>query len=275
VDNELEVIRHQMEEKRASLADKLDALEGRVIETVQGATAEVSHVVAEVKTTVDSVTEGVKETVESVTTGVQETVESVKESLDFRDTIRRHPWTAVGGAFAVGCLGAYLLGHSSRRTAPQGTARPQTYSPPPEPVRAPPPETQAEPSALVEVGKTALTGLKGLAVGTLMGVLREVAVNALPDSLKNEVSGLLNEMTTKLGGKTLGDLGLTQSGTEQNTKGETHGNGNEAKMGRPLGSAQREDQEPVGQSDRRRVDAGRRGLRANDRAAQRANGKEP
>jgi ElaB/YqjD/DUF883 family membrane-anchored ribosome-binding protein len=274
VDNELEVIRHQMEEKRASLADKLDALEGRVMETVQGATAEVSHVVAEVKSTVDSVTEGVKETVESVTTGVQETVDSVKESLDFRDTIRRHPWSAVGGAFAVGCLGAYLLGHSSRRTAPQGTARPQTYSPPPEPVRAPAPETQAEPSALKEVAKTAMTGLQGLAVGALMGVIREVAVNALPDSLKNEVSGLLNEMTTKLGGKTLGDLGVTQNGTEVN-KGETHDHSNDAEMGRTMGSAQGQDQEPVGQFDRRRTDAGRRGLRANDRSAQRANGKEP
>jgi ElaB/YqjD/DUF883 family membrane-anchored ribosome-binding protein len=273
VDNELEVIRHQMEEKRASLADKLDALEGRVMETVQGATAEVSHVVEEVKSTVDSVTEGVKETVESVTTGVQETVESVKESLDFRDAIRRHPWTAVGGAFAVGCLGAYLLG-PSRRTAPQGTGRPETYSPLPTPVRASPPETEAEPSALKEVAKTAMTGLQGLAVGALMGVIREVAVNALPDALKNEVSGLLNEMTTKLGGKTLGDLGVTQNGTEAN-KGENDDDGNEAEMGRPLGSAQRQGQEPVGQSDRRRADTGRRGLRANDRSAQRANGKEP
>jgi len=274
VDNELEVIRHQMEEKRASLADKLDALEGRVMETVQGATAEVSHVVEEVKTTVASVTEGVKETVDSVTTGVQETVDSVKESLDFRDTIRRHPWTAVGGAFAVGCLGAYLLGPSSRRTAARETARPETSSPPPTPVRASPPETEAEPSALMEVGKAAMTGLQGLAVGALMGVIREVAVNALPASLKGEVSGLLNEMTTKLGGKTLGDLGVTQNGTEAN-KGETHDDGSEAEMGRTMGSAQRQDQEPVGQSDRRRADTGRRGLRANDRSAQRANGKEP
>ena len=92
MDNELEVIRHQMEEKRASLAEKLDALESQVLETVHEATSEVSHIVQEVKSTVDSVTEGVQETVvtvkETLTEGVQETVETVKQTLNLNDHIR-------------------------------------------------------------------------------------------------------------------------------------------------------------------------------------------
>jgi len=110
VDNELEVIRLQMEEKRVSLADKLDAVENLVRGTVEEATAEVTNIVQEVKSTVGTVTDEVKSTVSSVKEGVQETVASVKETLDLRDHIRRNPWLALGSAVAVGFGGAWLLG---------------------------------------------------------------------------------------------------------------------------------------------------------------------
>jgi len=263
VDNELEVIRHQMEEKRASLADKLDALENEVVQTVQLATAEVSHIVQDVKSTVDSVTEG-----------VQETVESVKDSLDIREAVRCHPWAALGGAFAVGLAGAWVLGPSSRQPAPRWDYRPETYGPPPEPTRPTTTQTPGEPSPLAEAASTALTGLKGLAIGVLMGVVREVVTNALPEAIKDETSRLLDQVTTQLGGKTFADLGVMQS-EKQTTTGDSNGNGNQTEMGRPLGSAPREDQEPVGQPDRRRADRDRRGLRTNDWRRQGANGKNP
>jgi len=134
VDNELEVIRHQMEEKRASLADKLEALESQVLETVHGATAEVSHIVEEVKSTVDTVTDGVQETVETVketlTEGVQETVATVKETLNVNDHIRRNPWLAMGGAVAAGIAAGYFLGPHSRRGSWESWRREETAAEP-------------------------------------------------------------------------------------------------------------------------------------------------
>jgi len=263
VDNELEVIRHQMEEKRASLTEKLDTLENEVFQTVREATAEVSHIVQDVKSTVNSVTEG-----------VQETVESVKESLDVREVVRRNPWTAMGGAFALGLAGGVWLGPSSRPEAPQREAVKDGYRPLPNGSRATTPEPSGEPSPLAEAARTAMTGLSGLAIGALMGVLREVVANALPPALKDEATTLLDQVTVKHGGKTFADLGVIQNEPKNGTKGASDGDPNATEMGRPLGSAQGEGQEPVGLSDRQRVETGRRGLRANDRSHQRTNGKD-
>jgi hypothetical protein len=263
VDNELEVIRHQMEEKRASLTDKLDALETEVFQTVHEATVGVSQIVHEVKSSVESVTEG-----------VHETVESVKESLDIREAIRRNPWTAMGGAFALGLAGGVWLGPSSRPQTPQRDASKDGYRPLANGSHPPSTEPPSEPSLLGEAARTAMTGLSGLAIGALMGVLREVVGNALPPALKNEATSLLDQVTVQLGGKTFADLGVTRNEPENGTKGASDVERNAPEMGRPLGSAQGAGQEPVGLSDRQRVETGRRGLRANDRSHQRANGKD-
>jgi len=289
VDNELEVIRHQMEEKRASLADKLDALENQVIDQVHDTTKEVtnivhevkegiSDVVQEVKSTVGTVVEDVKSTAESVTDGVKETVESVKDTFDFREHIRRHPWLSLGGAFAAGFAGAYLFAPSSR-TSRTGSwqphpAAPESLSDLSAPRRE---ETPSRPepapkqggsttdhllSVLGETGTQALTKVKELAVGTLMGLLGEVIANSLPANLKSEASNLMNDLTTKLGGK------IIDFSKNQPTEGERNDNGHQAEVGGAVGSVQRSDQEPVGQCDRRRIDPGPGGLRTNDWYAQ-------
>lgn len=226
MDNELEVIRLQMEEKRASLADKLEDLESRVMETVQGATAEVSHIVDEVKSTVNSVTEGVQETVETVketfTEGVHDTVETVKQTLNVPDHIRRHPWLAVGGAVAAGFAGGYLLGSPSRSkngswdshrldaaAAAEPAWSPQssrfTETPASRPAAEPASESAFGPalSAIEDAGMGALKTVRELAIGTLMGVLGQVAANSLPPFLKDEASKLVTDLTTRLGGKVL------------------------------------------------------------------------
>jgi len=292
VDNELEVIRHQMEEKRASLADKLDALENQVIETVQDTTSEVTNIVHEVKESVTEVVQGVKSTVDSVTEGVHETVESVKETFDIREHVRQHPWLALGGAVAAGFAGAYLLGPSSQPTPswswqpyPTGSGgasapsslsdlsapRREQPSPRPEPAREEGESTTDHIlSVLGETGTQALTKVKELSVGTLMGLLGEVVVNALPVALKSEATNLLKDLTTKLGGKII-DF---SKGSNQ-TEGGRNDDRNQAEMGRSLGTAHGSDQEPVGQRDRQRVDPGAGGLRANDWSAQGTDWKEP
>jgi ElaB/YqjD/DUF883 family membrane-anchored ribosome-binding protein len=263
VDNELEVIRHQMEEKRASLADKLEALETQVRETVQGATAEVSHIVEEVKSTVETVTGGVQETVETVketlTEGVQETVETVKQTLNLNDHIRRNPWLAMGGAVAAGFAAGYFLGPSRSRRGTWDSQRREESPAEPAPPWSPPASRFAEPpaapsasestfgpalSAIEEAGKEALGKVRELAVGALMGVLGQVAVNSLPPFLKEETSKLMNDLTTKLGGKVL-DL-----------------------------SHAFESQEGEAENDRNTSDRARSGFGANDRSAQRANGRD-
>jgi len=274
VDNELEVIRHQMEEKRASLADKLEALESQVMDTVQGATAEVSHIVEEVKSTVDSVTGGVQETVETVkdtlTEGVQQTVESVKQTLNVNDHIRRHPWLAVGGAVAAGFAGAYFLGRPERSTngswdsrrlqeasppapewSPQASRFAETPTSRPEPASAPAGESPFGPalSAIEEAGMEALNKVRELAVGTLMGVVGQVVANSLPPFLKDEASKLMTDLTTKLGGKVL-DLSHvfeSQEGAATTEEARTNRNPSERE---------------------------RSGIGANDRSTQKANRKD-
>jgi len=244
VDNELEVIRHQMEEKRASLADKLETLESRVMETVQGATSEVSHIVDEVKSTVDSVTEGVQNTVEAVketlTEGVQETVETVKQTLNVSDHIRNHPWMAVGGAVAAGFAGGYLLGPPKSSNGAwdshrleEAAAPAPAWSPPASrftetPASRPEPTSSASEStfgpavsAMEDAGMEALKKVRELAIGTLMGVLGQVAANSLPPFLKEEASKLVTDLTTRLGGKVLDLSHVFETREDNATSGES------------------------------------------------------
>ena len=73
MENEPEVIREQMQETRTGLAEKLEALEERVM----GVATAVSE-------TVENVKEGVEGTVESVKETVSETVETVKDTFNLR-----------------------------------------------------------------------------------------------------------------------------------------------------------------------------------------------
>jgi len=250
VDNELEVIRHQMEAKRASLAEKLDLVEHEVLEKVHEATSAATDVVQEVKSTVETVVDDVKSAAGSVTEGVQETVESVKETLDFRGHIRNHPWLAVSGSFAAGFAGAFLFGPSRPRSrtsrwahsswdslsshgeAPTSRPEPARSDYQPQPERAPEPESSSTGdstlSFLGEAGTEALHKLKGMAVGALMGVLGEVVVRSLPEALKPETSNIFRDLTTRLGGKTLDTGSLMDNLSElfQHGGGE-HGDGRE------------------------------------------------
>jgi ElaB/YqjD/DUF883 family membrane-anchored ribosome-binding protein len=197
VDNELEVIRHQMEEKRASLAEKLGALEDEVLETVHQATAAVSNTV-----------QGVTEAVDTVKETVEQTVESVKESLDFREVIRNHPWTAVGVSFAAGVAGGMLLESPSLPQSFTRTGYPQTNGFSPESSsRAPGNGAAASSSALTSslgsAGAEVFQTVKGLAIGTLMGVLSKVVGDAVPASMKPDVNRLFEDINNRLGGKKL------------------------------------------------------------------------
>jgi len=186
VDNELEVIHHEMEETRASLADKLDSLENRVLGTVHEATDAVSHTVEDVKSVVDSVTDSVKETVDSVT-------ESVKHTFDMKDHVKRHPWGMFCGAMAVGFVGGRLLAPSRSHKVETPQAAPSP-SPAPATHQAQREEAHSSMNELLEK-------VKGLALGAVMGMVRDFLAESLPESMKADVMSVVDDFTTKLGGK--------------------------------------------------------------------------
>jgi ElaB/YqjD/DUF883 family membrane-anchored ribosome-binding protein len=88
MEDQAELIRQQMQETRADLSEKLQALGGLLPSTET------------VTETVGSVTE----TAASVADNVEETVKSVQGALDLPKQVQEHPWLAVGGAVVVGYL---------------------------------------------------------------------------------------------------------------------------------------------------------------------------
>lgn len=95
-------LRHQVEETRSDLADKLELIEHQVAGMVHGATESVTETIASVK-------ESVGHTVDAVQEAVHGTVDSMKHALDWRHHIRQHPWLMLGAAVVLGfACGRYL-----------------------------------------------------------------------------------------------------------------------------------------------------------------------
>ena len=102
---------------RLAMTEKLEMLEQRVRETVEGAQSSAGDMVENVKETVDTTVETMRQTVEgaqssvediveNVTRTVEETVATVKRTFDLHYQVDQHPWLLVGGSLLVG----YLLG---------------------------------------------------------------------------------------------------------------------------------------------------------------------
>jgi ElaB/YqjD/DUF883 family membrane-anchored ribosome-binding protein len=128
-------IKHQMEETRASLTDKLESLEEHVLGTVHDTTSAVSNTAEMVTDAVEGTVESVKETFENVKESLMETVENVKETVretfDLRLQTERHPWAVVGSSVAVGFAVGYLMPKLAK-----GSSRAETNGHGYEPVRS-------------------------------------------------------------------------------------------------------------------------------------------
>jgi ElaB/YqjD/DUF883 family membrane-anchored ribosome-binding protein len=207
VDHELEVIRGQMEETRASLADKLEALESQVLGTVHSATETVSSAVEGAKEVVASVTEGAKNVVEKVT----DTVESVKESLSVSRLVDQHPWLSMGVSVAAGFAAAQMLPrhhHNQSYADYPPTSYAETSAAPVhpaayQPAATPPPQRNGIGGALSDLWSKATGTLESLVVGTVMGALKGVVSRSLPAEWQGELTRLLDETTTRMGGKVM------------------------------------------------------------------------
>jgi len=224
-EQEPEMIRRQMQAQRAALDQKLDNLENRIVQTVEGAREAVAE-------TIQTVRDSVQSSVETVKGTVQSSVDTVKETLDVKRQVERHPWAMVGGAIAVGFVAGWLVNRANRSAARQagpawspapyaypgaagsfredravsgfagassspassGTAPPAT--PPP---TAPPARSWID--ELSEKFAPEIQKAKGIAIGAALGVVREMVNQAVPDQLRPQVSEIMNGITTKLGGE--------------------------------------------------------------------------
>jgi hypothetical protein len=262
VEDELEVIREQMEDTRTSLSDKLEALEQQVLGTVEEATSAVAQTV-----------ETVQETVHQTTESVQETVAHVKESLDVRKHVRRHPWLMMGGAVASGWLVNWWLSPSSRRQeltmepAPEEPPRFETSRFELEPVQGREnghTETNghAQPAAashgwLPGPLKEAVEALRGLAIGSVMNGLRRLVIEAAPQAVTEELKPVLDHLTDNLGGKRLWEYEEECAVPGGQKEEARHEQSEAAEMGGSVEPARRHDEEPVGRVDPERAPASR------------------
>jgi ElaB/YqjD/DUF883 family membrane-anchored ribosome-binding protein len=252
MDSEPEVIRQQMDETRAALADKLEQLEQQVVGTVQDAAD-----------TVESVRTAVHDSVETVTHSVRHTVDAVSDSIDIPRQVQRHPWPMMLGAaavgFAGGCwmseprrasnsasrerraerasestetsrhstngwLGGSSNGHSSVPTPKPPQFRESSGNDKPQPEYAASQSAhEAVSSAWVNSAKNALQPamdqLRGLAVGALFGVVKDLLADSMPKELGVDVNGVVDQFTTSLGGKPMHGRVLPRRATQNEQRG--------------------------------------------------------
>jgi len=230
MDKESDVIKHQMEHTRAALTDKLERLESKVTSSVSGAAQTVEKVRLTVSETVSGAAEtvanmkhAIEDTVASVKECARETAETVSETLDVRRQVERHPWAMMAGATAVGfgvgvlvsrvdvreaassaassmassarSMGSSWSGHAGDRYA--GHHSPQWTGPQREQGIAQAPTASQEESPWMP----AVNKLKGLAIGAMFGVLRDVLSKSMPPAISGQVGEVIDDFTMSLGGK--------------------------------------------------------------------------
>jgi len=244
MDDEPEVIRQQMEVTRTDLTRKIEALENQVVGTVQNTTQAVSETVETVKEAVQETVSAVKDTVSDTVGTVKETmadtVSSVKEALDLRGYVEQYPWASFGAAVATGFVGGVMIesGQRARRRigelhshgeiptsqgrresngrrygpAEEFSPAARTVSYGAEPVRQDSWIHQLAQRFAPEIDK-----LKGLAIGALGSLVRDVVSQAAPATVRERLTPVIEDVTRKLGGEPvqgplLGPEGETTAG---------------------------------------------------------------
>jgi len=216
-----------MEVQRASLAEKLETLENKIVETVHGAREAVAE-------TVQSVRESVQSSVDTVKDSVQSSVETVRETLDIKRQVDHHPWAMFGGSVALGFAAGWLL---NRLTNEHGPARSWGYGPASYPgagssaassfagrsressrpatsfTGAPtssassPPAAEARPHQESWVDQLSqnfapeIQKVKGLAIAAVAGVVRDLVAQSIPEQMRPQLNEMMDNITTKLGGE--------------------------------------------------------------------------
>jgi ElaB/YqjD/DUF883 family membrane-anchored ribosome-binding protein len=281
IQQELEQTRHDLAEKLEQIGEKISGTVDTVTQTVSNVTDTVSSMTEAVEGTVQNVAqavsgtvESVKETVESVGESASETVESLKHAFNLSEQVQKHPWLCFGGSVAVGFIGGkFLVPRRSRTSEVESFVR-GGYSAGPAETQERQPATDRDRSqdhGASRAEETTGTGssswlgsvlqhfggevnkLKGLALGTLFGVVRDMVSQNLPESLKDQVVHLINDVTEKVGGETIQGKVLDENSSESGhqsepDKGAEHEQSNPTALDRPMGAAERKSKAAVAQS---------------------------
>jgi hypothetical protein len=189
MDPKPEVIRHQIEETRGSLTEKLETLEGHV------------------KQTISTVKNKVEDTVQAVTSTVEETVDTVKRTFDIPYQVQKHPYAMTGGALLAGATLGYML---SRRPSPERSHH-AAYSAAPPAYRAsgnglegtvPPARAQRSFFAtLLEPLSAEFDKIKSTAIGALAAMARDALMQSVGPALQGKVEEIMNDLTRRFGGE--------------------------------------------------------------------------
>jgi len=143
-----------------------------------------------------------RDKVERLEQQLEDTVETVRDTFDLRQQIKRHPWTMVCGAAAVGFLGARLL-EGIRAVPPSVPFSPAPLtSAPPFGSRRAPAQTHWW-DTLTNQYRDELGKVKGLVLSTLGGLIGEAFTEVAPPALKPKIKEVVDSVTVKLGGEPL------------------------------------------------------------------------
>lgn len=163
-----EELKKDIEKTRASLSEKLDSLGTEVSETVKEAT-----------------------------NSAEKMVSNVKASFSLRHQVQVHPWPLFFTSVVVGFGTGVYLGRSQLKSPKSGEPRAQTplYT-----SRNRGSGRKSSFAQLTDYFEEEIRGLKAIAIGTLVGALRDIAKDAAPTSLANKVGEVADRATEKLGG---------------------------------------------------------------------------
>jgi hypothetical protein len=114
-----------IEDTRAVMAEKIEMIEERVHETMEGTKSTIDNVMDKVKGVQETI-EGAKSTIdnllETIQQTVEETIERAKYTADLIEQVNQNPWLMFGSAILTG----YILSSLNReRAQDQSHAREQ------------------------------------------------------------------------------------------------------------------------------------------------------
>jgi len=207
MDDDPEVIRHQMDETRSSLTDKIERLEQTVTDKVNSVTDKV-----------ESVRGAVRDTVDTVKGTVADTVETVKETFDVRRYFREYPWAAFGASVGLGVVGGMALGTGARARGDRITglrSRGQAFAgggPTHDgggPRRMREARFTASPAHAVPGWAGEIAGkfgdelgkLKGVAIGAAFGLVRDWLGRSTSGEVGQRLGEVIDDLTRKFGGE--------------------------------------------------------------------------
>jgi ElaB/YqjD/DUF883 family membrane-anchored ribosome-binding protein len=193
---------------------------GAVQETVHAAKQTVDDALAAARDAIHIARDTVHETVDSAKHTVHETVAAFRETVDLDHQVQRHPWAMVGLSVAAGAAGGWcfrkvarmdsadfnsLLGFAGITQPRQTTAFGGRSSMSAPQTNGHGPTASSQPTSflgglLAQFGPE-IDKLKSLGIGTLLGVVRDLATHAMPQNLAPPVSEVIDNVNAKLGGQ--------------------------------------------------------------------------